>query len=185
MSKEERAVTLAVLTFFMFALSIFLTDGSFIFPFPLNEFAILLVSFLFVLWHPKKGVLPYLFLISAIAGMLSSRFFWEIFFSFQKLETFLNYTVIDWAKLTSGAFLLAAMLLFVLKYREWYFKVLAIVFSGLFVYAFIFHRIDLYCIAFLGFVILGVLRSVHKPFHLLWVLYFVLFGLEWLTPKIA
>lgn len=185
MTREGRAITLAGLTFFMFALSILLTNGGFVFPYPLNEFVLLIVSSLFLLWHPRKGALPYLFFFSALAGVMASKFLWEIVFSLEQLEEFYSYTVVDWALLTSGVFLLAAMLVFLTSYREWYLKALVALCTGVYVWAFITNELKLYCLAFLGFVIVGTLKPVRKPFHLIWILYFVLYAMKWITPFLA
>ncbi len=88
MTREERAVAIAGLTFFLFGLSIFMSDGSFVAPWPLNEFVVLTVSFNFVIWHFRSGVLPYLFFASALAGVLGSYVFWETVLSVQEFDRF-------------------------------------------------------------------------------------------------
>lgn len=181
MTREGRTVAIAGLTFFMFALSIFMEHGAFVFPFPLNEFVLLVVSFLFTIWHPRKGGLPYLFLASALASVFGTQFLWEIVFSLPELEQFMSYTVVDWARLMASLFLIAAMLVFLNSYRKWYFKTIVLFCSGFYIWGLISNRLDVQCLAFLGLALLGSIRPISRPFHLIWVLYFLLFGMKWMT----
>ncbi|MDB3906216.1 hypothetical protein N9355_01970 [Crocinitomicaceae bacterium] len=186
MNREERAVALAGLTFFMFGLSIFLDKGSFVVPFPLNEFALLIVSFLFLIWHPKKGALPYLYFGSTLAGVLGSLVFWETVMSMENLSNFYrNYTVIDLAKLTQAIFLVATMFVFFATYREWYFKAIVLTAIGIYSYGFVAYHPNFMLLAFIFLMVTNILKPVRKPFHLMWVLYFLLFGMQWVSLNFA
>jgi hypothetical protein len=185
MTREERAVAIAGLTFFMFAFSIFKRDGSFVFPFPLNEFAVFVVSFLFLVWHPRGGALPYLFFFSSLAGVFGSLIFWETVLSVTEFERFLNYTVVDWSRLTSAFLLVLAMFSFISAYRKWYFKVVVSIALGLYAWGFVFDLLNYILPAFFLLTVLGIIRPIRTPFQLMWVLYFVLFGMKWLTVHFA
>jgi hypothetical protein len=179
MTRETRAVALAALTFFMFALTVFLTDGSFVFPFPLNEFALLIVSFLLVWWHPKKGLLPYLLLTSALCAALGTRFFWETVMSYEELVRFMDLTVIDWARFSAGIFLIAAMFYFFSSYKQWYFKAAVALAIGLYIWGFATTGWGLYGLAFVLLTAISTLKPVQRPFHVIWTLYFLLYGMKW------
>jgi len=58
MTSEVRTLFLGILTLVVYAASIFITQGSLIFPFPLNEFIFLAIStqFFFVNWKGNDGV---------------------------------------------------------------------------------------------------------------------------------
>lgn len=186
MNREERAVAIAGLTFFLFGLSIFMSDGSFVAPWPLNEFSVLVVSFLFLIWHPRSGALPYLFFTSALAGVLGSYVFWETVLSVQEFEHFfLEYTVVDWARFTSAIFLVVPMIVFLSSYRKWYLKGLVAIATGLYAWGFVFDLLNYMLGAFLLLTVIGVIRPVRKPFQLIWVLYFVLFAMKWVTVHYA
>jgi hypothetical protein len=186
MNREERAVALAGLTFFMFGLTILFKDGSFVVPFPLNEFALLIVSFLFLIWHPRKGALPYLFFGSALAGVLGSMVFWETVLSIKNLITFYeNYTVIDLARIAQALFLIVAMFVYFATYREWYFKVFVLVAIGIYGYGFVIDYPNYMLIAFIVLMVMNILKPVRKPFQLMWVLHFLLLGMQWVTVKFA
>lgn len=186
MNREERAVAISGLIFFMFGLSIFLKDGSFVVPFPLNEFALLIVSFLFMIWHPKKGALPYLFFISALSGVLGSMVFWETVMSGADLVKFYqDYTVIDLARLSQGVFLVVSMYLFFSAYREWYFKAMIVLAIAMYIWGFIPHSVHYMALSFLVLMLVGILKPMKKPFHLMWVLHFLLFAMAWITIHFA
>lgn len=185
MTREERAVAIAGLTFFMFALSIYTSDGSFVFPFPLNEFAVFVVAFLFMVWNSRKGSLPYLFFFSALAGVLGSPVFWETVLSVTEFEHFLDYTIIDWSRLSAALFLVVAMFVFLSAYKKWYLKGLIAIAIGLYTYGFVFDLLNYMLVAFLLLTVIGVIRPIRKPFQLMWVLYFVLLSMKWLTVHFA
>ncbi|MCR9174118.1 MAG: hypothetical protein NXI10_16585 [bacterium] len=186
MNREERAVALAGLTFFMFGLSILLSDGSFVVPFPLNEFALLVVSFLFMIWHPKKGALPYLYFGSALAGVLGSLVFWETVMSMPDLAAFYeDYTVIDLARLTQAVLLVVTMIIFFGSYREWYFKMFVVAAVALYGYGFVVFHPNFMLLSFIVLMVLNILKPTRKPFYLMWVLYFLLFGMQWVSVNFA
>ena len=181
MTREGRTVAIAGLTFFMFALFIFMEHGTFVFPFPLNEFVVFIVSFLFTIWHPRKGILPYLLLASALIGILGTQFLWEIFFSIPELESFFSYPVVDWVRLSSSLFLIAAILIFTKTYRPWFLKTIGFFCAGLYVWGIAFNQLEVQCLAFLGLSLLGGIYPIRKPFHLIWLLYFLLLAMKWMT----
>lgn len=186
MNREERAVAVAGLTFFLFGLSIFLSDGSFVSPWPLNEFLIFVVSFLFVIWRPRGGSLPYLLFASALSGVLGSQVFWETVFSIRQLDQFLlDYTVVDWARFVSAIFLVIAMIVYLSAYRKWYWKSVVAIATGLYAYGFVLDDLNFLLGAFFLLTILGTIRPMRQPFHLIWVLYFLLFVMKWLTVHYA
>lgn len=186
MNREERAVALAGLTFFMFGLSVLLKDGAFVVPFPLNEFALLIVSFLFMIWHPKKGALPYLYFGSALAGVLGSKVFWETVLSMENLITFYeDYTVVDLANLTQGVLLVSAMIVYFISYREWYFKMVILTAIVLYGYGFVVGIPNYMLLSFIVLMVLNILKPVRQPFQLMWVLYFLLFAMQWVSVNFA
>lgn len=101
MIREVRIVTLAILVLLAYSTFIFIDQGSFIFPFPLNEIVFLIVSFQFFLWNRKKSpVLSWMFLLSSFIGMLTSQFFWTMVYDAAHLENFYESIVPDLILLT-------------------------------------------------------------------------------------
>lgn len=181
MTKESRAVAIAALTLFMFALYGFLKDGSVIFPFPLNEFIFLVVSFQFLIWHYKRGWLPVLFVISGIAGVLGTQFLWEIIYPARELEIFMGYSIVDWARLISKVFLFATALHFVKAHKQWYYKaffVIGVLIQG---YGVVMNDLNFLVIGLLIVLLSNSIKPVLQPFQWIWTLAFILEGSKWLT----
>ncbi|MGY8927367.1 MAG: hypothetical protein ACKVJC_08740, partial [Flavobacteriales bacterium] len=60
MQKENKLIFLIALTLTVYATSIYLQQGAFIFPFPLNPILLLLVTARFFFWHKDKGLSAFL-----------------------------------------------------------------------------------------------------------------------------
>jgi len=89
MIREVRVVTLAILVLIAYSAFIFVDQGTFIFPFPLNEIIFAIVSFQFFLWNRKiSPVLSWLFLSVSLIGLLTSQVFWTFFLEVHGLEHF-------------------------------------------------------------------------------------------------
>ena len=91
MSLEKRTVFIVILTFLVYALTQFLESGVFLFPFPLFNAILLLISFQFIYWNRKiifeKKNLYFLFYLSAlIFKVISSQFFLALIYKDQDLE---------------------------------------------------------------------------------------------------
>ncbi len=182
MSKESRAVAIAGLTLFLFALMGFLKDEVIIFPFPLNEIVFAVVATSFTFWHYKKGILPYFFLLTGIIGVIGTPFFWELFLSAPSLEHFfLDYTVVDWSRLISKIFLLAAGIHFIAAYRVWYTKTIFAFGLGVYLSGFVLMDLTYMISGLFVIVLITSIRPVRQPFQWLWVLLFLLEGTKWIT----
>jgi hypothetical protein len=87
MNREERTVFLGVLTPIVFGSWIFFDKGSFIFPFPLNELLFFSITLQFLIWNIKIDKFKYsMFFLTALFGLLSSDFFWTLFFDGESYE---------------------------------------------------------------------------------------------------
>ena len=96
MSKEGRVVALAILTIFVYAFSILLQKGAFIFPFPLNELIFLISAVSIGIYQFKQDkILSLLFPIMGFTFVLSSEFYWAIFHTSEQMEVFSNSIVTD------------------------------------------------------------------------------------------
>lgn len=86
MTKEGKAVSKAVLTVSIYALTSYFSLGKSIFPFPLNELIFFVVTIYFARLHFKgKPLQVSITLLVGLLGMLSSEFYWEIIFDSEKM----------------------------------------------------------------------------------------------------
>lgn len=107
MSKENRSIFLVALTYVAFASIGLIRNGSFLFPFPLNELVFFILFLRFAFWHRKERLSILLVGIAASASLLSSSFFWEIILSTTDQAQLFQSTFTDWTALLTGMALLA------------------------------------------------------------------------------
>lgn len=116
MTKEGRVVALALTTIFMYGLSMFLTHGTFIFPFPLNE-VIFFIATLLIGYESYKSekLLTIFFGLFAISKLFSGTFIWSFFTSHQVIEKIANSPTTDISRLLS---LVLVIILFYLTFKK-------------------------------------------------------------------
>lgn len=85
MTRESKTLLLLSLTYLLYATSIFLSQGTFIFPFPLNGFALFVITLQLAWWHKNEP--PYAFTVTLIglSSLIASPPFWEIWLSNESL----------------------------------------------------------------------------------------------------
>jgi hypothetical protein len=182
MTSEVRTLFLGILTLVVYAASIFITQGSLIFPFPLNEFIFLAIStqFFFVNWKGNKwaGLLS---VIAGVCGVLSTQFFWAFIYEQEQMMEFMNGLTTDYFLLAFYALILIAGVATMIKQK----RGVALLLSGLFFIAFVsgvlLNHPLLLLLAYGSMVASTQITKVFSPYHLLWVLLFVLKLTEWLT----
>jgi hypothetical protein len=100
MNREERTAFLGVLIPVVYGSWVFLDKGTFIFPFPLNELIFFTITLQFLLWNLKSDKIKYgLFFCTALFGLVSSDFFWTIFFDGKSYEQLMLSPLTDIFKL--------------------------------------------------------------------------------------
>ncbi len=88
MTREGRLLLLTVLTYTLYAFSIWTSKGLFIFPFPLNE-AVIFVITAQLAFQSRKELLNALHIaLIGIVALLTSFPFWEIVLSEERLALF-------------------------------------------------------------------------------------------------
>jgi hypothetical protein len=96
MIREERTVFLTILTFILYSIIQFWENGIFIFPFPLNELAILFVFLYFIYLNSKQLTIIWFFVgLLCLFKLLSQQFFWSIILPNDQLEVLFNGIMTD------------------------------------------------------------------------------------------
>lgn len=86
MTASAKIVSLGVLTFFMMGLSTYFQQGSFIVPYPfISEFTFVTILVLIVQSFKAISLSQVVFFFFALFGVLSGRFLWETFLTFDNL----------------------------------------------------------------------------------------------------
>ncbi len=182
MTREARTIFLSILTWVIFATSIFLNQGSFIFPFPLNEFILLAVTIQFFVWHSKSNVLAGILAIFAgIVGVMGTQFFWTFFYAPVEMEKFMSGLTTDYFQITYFFLVLIAIVASILKQKSG----TALLFSIIALAPFLigaWTNNSLFLLFAYGLMVASTqVKKVYTPYHLLWILLFALETSEWLT----
>ena len=182
MTREVRTLFLGVLTLIIYAVSIFISQGSLIFPFPLNEFIFLAIAgqFLFLNWSKSKvvGILP---VIAGILGVLSTQFFWTFIYEQQEMVKFMDGLTTDYFLLSFYVLILIGAIATMIKQRSGLSLLLSTFFIIGFVAGVILNHPLLLLAAYGSMIASTQMKKVYSPYHLLWILLFVLKLTEWLT----
>jgi hypothetical protein len=100
MTREERSVSLAILTLIVYSVFMLLEKGALLFPYPLNEIIFLIISIQFLWWNREKPsdliILPAL---GALINLFSTQFFWSLRFDSVQMEQLTSGPLLDIAKL--------------------------------------------------------------------------------------
>ena len=100
MTKEGKTVTLAALTVFMYGLTSFLQFKQVIFPFPLNELIFFIATIVFAKDHLKNNPKTMsLLLVLGLFHILSLEFYWNIFFSNERMLQISQSSITDYFKI--------------------------------------------------------------------------------------
>lgn len=182
MTREARAVFLGILTLIAYAVFIFVDQGSFIFPFPLNEFIFLIISAQFLWWNKRTHLWAGVLSIAAgITAVLSTQFFWTFIYGPENMMHFMEGLTTDRFTLVFYVLVLTGAIATMVQQK----RGIALVFSGLFLVAFIagviLNNLTLFLLGY-GLMVASIqITKAFAPYHLLWVLLFVLKLTEWLT----
>ena len=182
MTREVRTLFLGVLTLVIYAVSIFISQGSFIFPFPLNEFIFLAIAgqFLFLNWNTSRaaGILS---VIAGIFGVLSTQFFWTFLYEQGEMVEFMEGLTTDYFMLAFYVMVLIGGIATMVKQRSVKVLPLGIFFVIAFVAGVLLNHTVLLLVAYGIMITSTQIKKVYSPYHLLWILLLVLKFTEWLT----
>lgn len=182
MTREERSVTLAILTLFVYAGWQYFEKAAILFPFPLNEVVFLVIVVQFSIWNWKKHQIQLIFaLLAGIFHLISTQFFWSFFMNFASMEKLVNGISLDIFALIYYFLMLVWMSIFFLKSTLPYKYALTIAAITLTISALILPNGFLETLIWISIAIIGVVGKLHSPIYLLWVLIAALQIMKMLT----
>ncbi len=178
MTREIRAIFLALLTLFVYAGLIFFTDGSFIFPYPINELIFAAVVLQFCYWERHLKVKLLYPVGVAFLAIFSTDVSWEIILNQQQLEQLF---ATPWPRIIRISFLIGIVfsaVAIVLHQDKWQARFMAIFGMGMFItgYALDLEHIHYsysmwYSLAGALLIAIGVsIEPKYEPFNYLWIL---------------
>ena len=182
MTREVRALFLSILTLIVYAVSIFISSGALIFPFPLNEFIFLAVSLQFLWWNRTEG--KWIGIYASFAGIcavLSTQFFWSFIYGHETMEFLMDSLITDLFLLGFYILVFIAGILTIVRQRTTTALFLGTCFAAAFIAGVAMNNPVLLLIAFALMVVSTQITKAFAPYHLLWILLFLLKTTEWLT----
>ena len=104
MYREKRAVSLVILTLFVYASTIFLDYNSFVLPFPIFDFILIILAIQFAVWNFKDLITFrkwyfYVYMVALIFKLLMNPILWGFLLDELEMESFLNKDYLDYFKL--------------------------------------------------------------------------------------
>lgn len=185
MSKETRSVFLVVLTLVIYATSIAIKTGSFVFPFPLNPFFFAAIAFFFAFLNWKKRFHAIIVFATGLMAILSSPVTWEVLISLEQQETFYKYPWFYWFTLLYAAGIAIWGIVEAIRHQEFLAKVMTLVGAGLAVGGLAIGN-DAFLLSGFGLLtISGLSYPQFYPFNLLWLLLFLLECTKWTNYLLA
>lgn len=171
MRREERAVTLAILIPLIYGLMNLIDKGSFIVPFPLNEFIFLIVAIVFATRLYRHYLLQSSFSVAfGFFQLISTEFFWSLFLSDQQMFSLVEGTTLDLIKLLSATILVIWGGITFIRAEDKIRSSIFLLFFGLFASSAIFHEPITGVLAFLTPFVASFKYKDLYPYHLLWLL---------------
>jgi hypothetical protein len=191
MNRDVKTLFLVALTLILYALSIFISSGVFVFPYPINPFIFFVIALLFAYRHGKKRKkrgMAILVILVGLFGILSSGVLWDLLLSIESIENLFAHDKAQWLKIIYGIliFIWGSSTLFMR--RKAFPTLVTVIGLVLFCLGFfgIYDPYDIFIILAYTFIVLSnYIKPVLRPFHLLWILLLILEVSEWITLTLA
>lgn len=171
MTRESKAILLALLALLLYALSILVTDGKLIFPFPMNKAVFAVFIFQFCYWEKQLGLKLLFPILIALLGLSSSQYIWEIVLPQGAVKTLYDSPAPDILNLLFLLTMVFSAVAMVRQQEKWQMRALGIFGTGLFVIGYTISNI---WYEFPGTVFIAasvLLEPTYKPWNKLWLLF--------------
>ncbi len=178
MTRQEKAVSVAILIPLVYGLIIWIETGFFALPFPLLDLIFLITTIAFVRRLIKAFPYTSLFSIAfAVTNLLAQPFIWSFFISDQEMPSFTSNGTSDLLKFISGCFYIAWGAVSIYRNKNKFRIATFIIFFASYSAALIFDSNELLLFSCLLPYLLSFRHKDIQPFHLLWLL---LIAFEWM-----
>ncbi|MFT5861127.1 MAG: hypothetical protein ACI865_003246 [Flavobacteriaceae bacterium] len=181
MTREARVVFSTSLMLLAYAAWALFENGGFIFPIPLNEPIFFVVSIIFLFMNLKKPFLGIFAVVTATSWLLTTQFFWSFFYGHATMEALSESLVTDFSYLVFILLLLTAGIYTGIKQKHPLGYLLMVLFVVALSASVLLNESIFLLFAFSTMAISTQIVKVAAPFHLLWMLLFILKAGEWLS----
>lgn len=115
MYKERRAIAIVILTLFIYAFNIYFESNSFILPFPIFDFILIIVAIQFFVWNLKDLIAFrkwyfYVYFFVLILKLFMNPILWGFLLDEIGMEQFLNKDYLEFFKLAYALFSIAVFI---------------------------------------------------------------------------
>jgi hypothetical protein len=104
MYREKRAVSLVILTLFVYATNIYLEYNSFVLPFPIFDFILIIIALQFAFWNRKDLITFrkwyfYIYFTTLVFKLLMNPILWGFYLDEIEMEKFLGNNYLEYFKI--------------------------------------------------------------------------------------
>jgi hypothetical protein len=104
MYREKRAVSLVILTLFVYATNIYLEFNSFVLPFPIFDFILIIIALQFAFWNRKDLITFrkwyfYIYFTTLVFKLLMNPILWGFYLDEIEMEKFLDNNYLEYFKI--------------------------------------------------------------------------------------
>ena len=104
MYREKRAVSLVILTLFVYATNIYLEYNSFVLPFPIFDFILIIIALQFAFWNRKDLITFrkwyfYIYFTTLVFKLLMNPILWGFYLDEIEMEKFLENNYLEYFKI--------------------------------------------------------------------------------------
>ena len=181
MIREARLLFLVVLTYIVYAVSIYSDSGGLVFPYVLNEVVLFVVALQFAFKNRTQRFAAINIVLIGVFALLTNLRYWEMILSHESMVSFANKLWTDIFTLLFGICVLVFAVRTAVKQNDW----IGFAFGALFIYLFmvaILHNSTMYyMLAYLAMTLSTLIRPAYTPLHLFWGLLLILELAEPLT----
>ncbi len=181
MTRESRVIFMTTLMLIAFACWTLIENGIFIFPIPLNEPLFFVSTLIFLYLNKKQWRLGFFAVITGLLWLLTTQFFWSFIYGHGDMTAFSQTLVTDFCYLGFTLMLLIAGIYFSIKQKSAIMYFLAALFVVSLIASVILNNSLLLLTSFSIMALSSQLVKAVQPFHLLWLLLFLLKAAEWIS----
>ena len=181
MTRQEKAVSLAVLIPLIYGFFIWIETGFFLLPFPLLDLIFFITSIVFGLRLSKTHPYTVLFSIAfALTHLLAQSFIWSMFIPEEQLQQFIAQGNTDLIRLISGCFFICWGGISIYRGENKWRITGFLAFLIAYLAALIFDLNELFIFSIAIPYALSFRFKDIQPFHLLWLLLLLFEWMKWL-----
>ena len=181
MIREARILFLVALTYCIYATGEFFESGGIVFPFPLNEAVLFVVSITYAYRNKIHLISAVNVVAIGVFGLLMNLIYWEMIIPHERMVSFAESLWTDFFGILFGLSVLIFAIRTTVKQNHWINHLLTLGFISLFTIALIYNASLFFLLAYLLMTISTQLKPAFPQLHFLWGILLILEIAEFAT----